>query len=159
MKKRVLGSLIMAGMLAVPATSLLAADTQMGVGIGVTGNTSVVRGTVNIAKDMRIEPYFTYTYTDPDNAPSRSNIGLGAAFHMMKSVNSKVRTYYGALAGINSNDNGVTTDTIFSLGPVVGAEYFFDTHFTLGAEANLYFGFGDYTTVGTNTTAMLRYYF
>jgi len=159
MKKSVFSSALMAGLLAVGATNLSAADLKMGAGVGVTGNTSVLRGTLQFAPDMRVEPFFTYSYNDPDKGESTSNLGLGAAFHIIQPLNSKVRTYFGALAGVNSNDNGTTTNTVFSLGPVAGAEYFLDPHFTLGAEANLYFGFGDSTTVGTNTTAMLRYYF
>ncbi|WP_457746401.1 hypothetical protein [Sulfurimonas sp.] len=157
MNKSVILGAILASLLTVTTAS--AAQNQFGLGVGATGDTATIRGTINLNKDMRLEPYFGYTYTDPKGASSQSNLDIGVAFHMVKKVNTKVRGYYGAFAGINDNDNGVVTNTIFTVGPVVGAEYFFDSHFTLGAEARMYLGFGDYSTLGTNSSVLLRYYF
>lgn len=132
---------------------------QFGLGVGITGNNaSQVRGTINLNKDMRLEPYLSFNYVNPDNASSRTTLNLGTAFHMMKNINTNLNMYYGGYVGIGYADS-VTSSTILNFGPVGGVEYALDKQFTLGAEISVNIGILDTTSVATNTTALLRYYF
>ena len=140
-------------------TTAMAKDTQLGVGVAVAGkNSATIRGTVSLENNLRLEPYVGVTYAD-NSGTSSTDFTLGAALHVMKPVSSKINGYFGGFAGIDSNDNGVTTTSNFNFGPVAGVEYAFDRQFTLGAEVRAYLGFGDVTRVGTDSAVLVRYYF
>lgn len=137
-----------------------AAENQLGMGISVAGNDALLRGTINLDKTMRLEPFLGYTYTKPDGGTSRTDLSLGTGFHLLKPINSKINMYYGGFVGIVNYDYGNNSSgTVFGLGPVAGVEYAFDKQFTLGAEAKINLGFGDTTTFGTDSAVVLRYYF
>jgi len=151
-------------------TSLMAQEPQFGVGIGVTSlnnnaisvlgiGATTIRGTVTLGDGLRLEPYLGFGYTDPDGSESVTDINLGSALHMVKPVSAKVNAYYGGYVGLDSIDVGSTSYTTFNLGPVAGVEYAFDPQFTLGAEVSVNVGFGDVTSVATNSAVLLRYYF
>jgi len=141
------------------STSAVAADNQFGVGVSVAGDAAQLRGTINLDNTMRLEPFFGYTYENPDGGNSRTNLSIGTAFHFMKPVSSKINLYYGAFAGLDNTDVGNGSSNVFALGPVAGVEYAFDKQFTLGAEAKVNIGFGDTTVFGTDSAVILRYYF
>ena len=135
-------------------SSVAVADEQkFGVGVSVNQNTTTIRGTVNLDKTMRLEPFLGFTY---DNANNNSNttLEIGTAFHLLQSINSNMNAYYGGYVGyIDRVNSGL------ALGPVAGVEYALDPQFTLGAEVRVDFGFGDVTNIGTNSEVILRYYF
>ncbi len=143
------------------STSAVADEPQFGLGVGVAGqNSTTIRGTITLDDQLRLEPYFGFSYLNPDKGDSRTDIELGSALHIMAPINNKIRAYYGGFAGIKNHDYGNgDSGTVLNLGPVAGVEYAFDPHFTLGAEVRLNAGFGDYTTIGTDSAVLLRYYY
>ena len=157
MKKSLLS--IAVATLALSTPSMVAAQ-DFGIGVGITGNNaSVIRGDIGLDNNMRLEPYLGFGYKNPDVGSSTSTFTLGTAFHLQKSISEKVNLYYGAFIDYSSTDYGVTSVSSFNLGPVAGAEYAFDKHFSLGAEVAVGLGFGDATVFGTTSTALIRYYF
>jgi len=160
MNKKILKIVTASALVATMATSAMADDTQFGVGVGISGqNSTTIRGTISLDNDLRLEPYFGFSYIDPDNAQSETNLELGSALHVMTPINNKINAYYGGFAGIQNYDNGVTSGTTFNFGPVAGVEYAFDKQFTLGAEVGAGIGFGDATTFKTTSSVLVRYYF
>ncbi|MEA2072154.1 MAG: hypothetical protein U9O86_01110 [Campylobacterota bacterium] len=156
--KNILTKLVTSFTITTMACSTLWAQ-QFGLGVGVTGNNaSVIRGTIDLNENMRLEPYVSFAYVNPKNTPSSTTVSVGTAFHLMQSINDKLSMYYGGYTGIGYADFGTTT-TILNFGPVGGVEYALDKQFTLGAEINVNIGVVDTTSVGTNSTAILRYYF
>lgn len=157
MKKSLLS--VAVATLALSTPSIVAAQ-DFGVGVGITGNnTSVVRVDIGLDSNMRLEPYVGFSSNNPDVGPSTSTFTLGTAFHLQKNVSQNVNLYYGAYVDYNSVDVGIGSTSTFNLGPVAGAEYAFDKHFSLGAEVAVNLGFGDGSVFGTTSTALIRYYF
>jgi hypothetical protein len=145
---------------AVLSNTAVASDTtQLGLGVGITGDTTTLRGTIDLDNSLRLEPYFGFSYKDPNGGKSTTNLKIGTALHVKQALTNIINGYYGGFFGINNYDNGVTSSTIVNLGPVAGVEYAFDKQFTLGAEVRLNFGLGDDTVIGTNSAVLLRYYF
>jgi hypothetical protein len=142
------------------ATTVMADEQQFGMGVGVAGTDSTtIRGTVSLDDGLRLEPFFGFTYQNPDKGDAATNVNVGTALHMTKMINSKINAYYGGFVGIARQDDGDNIDTIFNLGPVAGVEYAFDKQFTLGAEVRFDLGLGDNTVIGTDSSVLLRYYF
>jgi len=140
--------------------SSTASAQELGLGVGITGNSSsVISGVVGLNEDVRLAPYFSFrSESDPSSAAFR----IGTAFHMLHGVSEKVKLYYGAFAGVNYShiDTGKkVSTTLLEVGPVGGVEYALDKQFTLGAEISLDMAFGDKTVVSTNSMALIRYYF
>lgn len=142
------------------STTALAQDHKFGLGIGVApSNSAVIRGTINLDETTRLEPFFGFSYINPDKGDSTSRVELGTAFHLLKPINPKMNAYYGAYVSYQKNDTGNADQSLFILGPVAGVEYALDEQFTLGAEVNIGLGFGDATVFGTDSAVILRYYF
>ncbi|WP_297442696.1 hypothetical protein [Sulfurimonas sp.] len=142
------------------STSAVASEAQQfGLGVGVTGDATTLRGTVSLDDGLRLEPYFGFSYLSPKTGNSQSDLQIGSALHMVQAINNDINAYYGGFVGIGNTDNGVSAVTTFNLGPVAGVEYKLDKQFTLGAEMRMNFGFGDDTVIGTNSSVLLRYYF
>ena len=150
-------------------TSLSASDeaNKFGLGIQLDTDTSyVIRGTIDLEDDMRIEPYFGFLYSD-DDFVSSTDFQIGAALHWTKSISDKVNMYYGAYAGYLNADAkfgtsltaGAADISVFHLGPVAGVEYYLADQVSLGAEVRAYVGFGDATIFSTDSNVVLRYYF
>ncbi|WP_297484982.1 hypothetical protein [Sulfurimonas sp.] len=146
------------------STAAVADEPQFGLGVGVAGqNSATLRGTISLEDNMRVEPYFGFSYQDknPSNGNSETTLDVGSALHMMQPINSVLTAYYGGFAGIHNYDYGTgnNSGTIFNFGPVAGVEYALDKQFTLGAEMRFNLGFGDETAIGTESSVLLRYYF
>ena len=161
MNKFVLKTLSTVALVGALSTSAVADEPQFGLGVGVAGqNSTTIRGTVTLDDQLRLEPYFGFSYLNPDTGSSKTDITLGSALHVMAPINNKISAYYGGFAGIKNYDYGNgDSGTILNLGPVAGVEYAFDQKFTLGAEVRFDVGFGDYTAVSTDSSVLLRYYF
>jgi len=161
MNKIVLKTLSTVALVGALSTTAVADEPQIGIGVGVAGqNSTTLRGTVRIEDNLRLEPFFGFSYLDPDKGSSSRNLELGSALHILAPINSKIRAYYGVYVGLLNYDYGNSNSgTVFNLGPVAGVEYAFDPHFTLGAEVRLNAGFGDYTTIGTDSAVLVRYYY
>ena len=171
MNKFILKTLSVAAVAAMLSTSAMADDQKYGVGVGVAGQSTLLRGIVNLDNDLRLEPFFAFGYQDADTT-SNSNFQLGTSVEVVKSVSTNISAYYGGYVGLATTSvditlpNGLggtttrnTSSTNFNLGPVAGVEYAFDKQFTLGAEVQFDLGFGDVTTFGTNSSVLLRCYF
>ena len=146
------------------STAAVADEPQFGLGVGVAGqHSATLRGTISLEDNMRVEPYFGFSYQDknPSNGNSETTLDVGSALHMMQPISSVLTAYYGGFAGIHNYDygSGAVSGTIFNFGPVAGVEYALDKQFTLGAEMRFNLGFGDETAIGTESSVLLRYYF
>ena len=146
------------------STAAVADETQFGLGVGVAGqNSATLRGSISLENNMRVEPYFGFSYQDknPNTNNSQTTLDVGSALEMMKPINSVLTAYYGGFAGIHNYDYGTgnNSGTIFNFGPVAGVEYALNQQFTLGAEMKFNFGFGNETVLGTSSSVLLRYYF
>ena len=156
--KKSLATLVMASLALSTPSMVMAQD--FGLGVGIAGNDStVIRGDIGLDQGMRLEPYFGFASVNPDVGPTQSAFTLGTAFHLQNEISSNVKYYYGGFVDYKSVDTGFTSTSSFNLGPVAGAEYAFDEHFSLGAEVAVQLGFGDATVFGTTSTALIRYYF
>jgi len=158
---KIVSKTLLATMAAVTfTTSATAAQPQLGLGVSVAGNNSaMIRGTVDLQNNLRLEPYLGLTYDDPSGAKSTTELEVGSALHMMQPINSSLKGYYGGFVGIDTYDKTGNSGTIVNLGPVAGVEYALDPQFTLGAEVRFNLGFGDQTVVNTDSSVLLRYYF
>lgn len=159
-KKSVTSTFLMS---ALAVTASLAAEPTMGVGVGLSSDTTTIRFPIDIAPDMRIEPEFGLAYADNDGN-SNTDFALGSGFYLLNHPSQQINLYFGgkALVGYTSYDYGNGNDdstTQLRLGGVFGFEYLFDRHFSAGGEAGAYIGFGDATTFNTEGLALLRYYF
>lgn len=160
MYKTVIKGLSTLALTSLLASSALAQESQFGVGVGVASdNAALLRGTINLDNNMRLEPFFGYTYKNPDNQPSISYLELGTALHLLQPISSKINAYYGGYVGYENDEINGNGNSLFKLGPVAGVEYAFDKQFTLGAEVGLGLGFGDEIIVTTDSAVILRYYF
>jgi len=160
MNKFMLKTLLAAALAGALSTAAVADEPQLGLGVSVAGNNSaMIRGTVDLQSNLRLEPYLAFSYDDPSGSKSSTDLEVGSALHIMQPIKSALNGYYGGFVGIDTYDNGSNSGTIVNLGPVAGVEYAFDPQFTLGAEVRFNLGFGDKTVVNTDSSVLLRYYF
>ena len=146
------------------STTAFADEPEFGLGVGINGqNSATLRGIISLENNMRVEPYFGFSYQDPNpsNGNSQTILNVGSALEMTKPINNVLKAYYGGFAGIQSYDygSGNNSGTIFNFGPVAGVEYALNKQFTLGAEMKFNFGFGNATVLGTDSSVLVRYYF
>ncbi len=139
-----------------------AAEGDFGIGVSATGNNATtIRAEVKLEPNLRLEPFFGFTYVD--DGISKTNLSIGTAAHIYGSVSEKISMYYGGFVGIGytKEDTGTASasNTNFNFGPVAGVEYALDPKFSVGTEVGVTLGFGDVTTFGTSTSVLLRYYF
>jgi len=161
MVKKILATSLLGAAL---ATAAMAEDaTTIGVGVGLSNDSYVLRLPININKEVRVEPEFGLDYqNDTNNDHTGFVMGAGGYYMMQPSTN--VNFYVGGKLLVdyyhydygNGNDDTITQ---FVLGPVGGFEYMLDRHVSLGGEAGVYLGVGDLTTVNTQGQAILRYFF
>ena len=146
------------------ATTAVADEPQFGLGVGVAGqNSATLRGIISLENNMRLEPYFGFSYQDknPTTNNTQTTLDVGSALQMIQPINNVLSAYYGGFVGIHNYDYGTANNsgTIFNFGPVAGVEYALDKQFTLGAEMKFNFGFGNETVLRTESSVLLRYYF
>ena len=158
MKKKIQTALFTGAVLAALATPTMADDTQVGVGASFNGDTTEIRGSVTLDEHLRLEPYFGLNYQNPDQGSSTTDYTIGTTLEYTKDLHDKINGYVGGFAGIDHIDRG-SGSTNFVFGPLAGVEYAFHSHFTLGGEIRLNVGVGDDTTLRTDSTILLRYYF
>lgn len=142
--------------------SLLAEESRVGLGVGISDNSLTLRMPIAIDPELRIEPEFDFDYT-AQSSQKQLHFTLGTGFHVLQQQAVNTHVYFGGktLIDYDEYDLGSTSKTMtrLILGGVVGFEYAFDANFTLGGEASLLLGLGDYTTLNTRGEALLRYYF
>jgi len=130
-------------------------DTKVGVGVfyeavdrnfdGVDGNVTV---TVPILlPSVRLEPQIGYSLTsrsvtgEDDETDAILEIG-GGAFKTLRTYDN-ADVYAGGRIGLlhrsQSSGNTTLSETGFFIGPAVGGEYHLSDHFSLGAEAGLFY--------------------
>lgn len=161
------------------ATPLAAA---VEVGLGVTINNSYQYGTggYGIAMPLRfgnftIEPEVSYYRSSSDSSYQSSptnnfeyentQFNLESGFYWHQQVIPSVETYVGGRVGYTKTDysytypvspgnNYIGDESGFYLGPTVGAEYFFNKHFSIGLDVSALFDSrsGDSVSGGTLAT-------
>lgn len=123
-------------------------DLDIGVGVffeGTDGSTTV---TVPILlPSVRLEPQVGYARTsrtvtgDDDETDTVLEIG-GGVFKTLRTYQS-ANVYAGGRVGLvqrsQSSGNTTLSETGFFIGPALGGEYSFGDHFSLGAEAGLFY--------------------
>ena len=159
MKKKILGSLVACSLLttAIYANEDNNTSKKYGMGISIGSSSNIVRLPIDMSNDMRLEPYIGFKFNDNDYGSS-TNVQAGIALEKMYTIESNLKGYYGAFLGVESYSGGETT-TSAALGPIIGAEYYLNDKFCIGAEVRINAILGDTTTVETDTSALIRYYF
>ena len=145
-------------LLATLGTQAMAEDTQVGVAASFNQNSSEIRGIVGLNDDLRLEPFIAFAYISPDEGDSFINYTIGSTLEYTKELHTNINGYAGGFAAISHLDAG-DGNTNFFFGPLAGVEYEFTPNFTLGGEVRFEIGVGDYTTLSTNSSILLRYYF
>ena len=146
-------ALISASAVLMISSVAVADNNKLGVGVSVAGTSTTVRAPIKLDDKMRLEPFIGFEYINK-NSSSNTNFEIGTGFHLLQAINSNINAYYGGYVGyIDRGNSGL------ELGPVAGVEYAFNPQFTLGAEVRVDFGFGDITTIRTDSSVLLRYYF
>ena len=160
MRKKLQTALLTGAILTAFTTPVTAdEEAKFGAAVSFNDNKTEIRGIIELEDDLRLEPYFGFTYIDPDNTPSTTNYSLGTSLEFTKTLHANLNGYAGGFIGIDHQDTGTVSTTDFLLGPVAGVEYALDPHFTVGGEVRLTIGVGDNTILGTDSTILLRYYF
>lgn len=146
---------------------------RWGIGISVSGNTGVIFVPIEVSQRFRLEPEFDVYRGESrrrDYSSTQTNLSVGSGFFAMTRTGN-VNVYYGARLTITSmlstwKDRGEPDERSgsgFSVGGVVGGEYFLGDRFTLGGEARLIVSYlrryGDSTVFRTRGLGLLRYYF
>jgi hypothetical protein len=153
-------------------------------GIGVQLDTSgAVYFPVKATDTLRIEPYFDFFERDDNETRSTDggeNQLLGAGVFMVQSKGSNLSLYYGVrLAYVRqeyyySSATSLNSEDMdgYQIEPALGFEYFIFDSVSIGGEAGYFYQNLDGSSVdssgtydadreftGTNTSALLRYYF
>jgi hypothetical protein len=139
---------------------------------------------IRISPGFRIEPEFglwrySYSRDGGDRKSTYTVLSLGCGIFPMTNK-GKVNIYYGGRLGFlsisesykNKWDGHIETDddskTDFYIGPVIGGEYLFTDHLSLGGEVQLnYTSYGRYnedvdvseSLISTKTLIFVRWYF
>ncbi len=196
MKSRMgtLSAAVSAMALAVAAPGAGAVDVGVGVSLNNVGSGSggygvsvpLRFGNITVEPDLSFYDFTsdtTYPSLPTDNSSSdNSQFALETGVYWRQQMVPSLEMYVGGRVGYSQNDNstayaaGTTskvTEEGFYLGPTLGAEYFFNPHFSLGLDVSLLFGSfsAEYSTNGVVTTerdtdrvdyqtrAKLRFYF
>ncbi|MCH8013168.1 MAG: outer membrane beta-barrel protein [Candidatus Marinimicrobia bacterium] len=166
--------------------------TQVGVAVAITDIKEVFQYideaisapeifiTINVSPKLRLEPGIAFFQSSSGNGDFKSSsksfsIGLGI-FPM--TLKDGINLYYGARLGLirtsseysfNGSDSEEMSAGGFFIAPTVGGEYFLNSSFTLGGEAQLrYASFtkedgideeGTSSTTSTRALLFLRFYF
>ena len=125
-----------------------------GVGLTLNGDRGVVRAIAGIEEGVRIEPYLGFSYINPDIGLSSMRYSVGSTLEFTKKLDEHVLAYYGGFAALE--DNGAFE---FVAGPLAGAEYGIDAHFSVGAEVRFRIGIGDNAILETDSSLLVRYKF
>lgn len=161
--------------LSATANAQEAARRPFGLGIsivpleGAGAPTIEVYAPIAIAPNLRVEPSIGILTRDRSAGEVDSrDVTLGVGLFYVQRVAEPVDLYMGGRFKLNfaKLDNGVADDsgTDVILAAAVGAEHYFATHFSLGAEAQLGFRSdsdvsGDASGLFTTGLAFLRFYF
>ena len=156
LKKIVYGTVVA---MVIGSSVAIADDANIGVGVSIGDTNSQIRMPIELDNSLRLEPYFGFSYKNPDDAASTTNWQIGAALHKEKEFKEAISGYYGGYLGFERNEIDNSSQNVFILGPVAGIEYALEKNFTIGGEVRLNIGFGDETQVETQTAVLLRYYF
>ena len=143
---------------------------------------------INVAPSFRLEPFLGFDFTsydwDGDADDSRSTVELGIGILPTIRKGSAV-IYIGGRIGLaitsgEYKDSGgdvyvESTEASFWIGPVIGGEYYFNPHISLGGEMAISYGSSadetNYTSefmddeedtisgIGTETAIFIRFYF
>lgn len=150
------------------------ARRPFGLGISIEPLVAVsptieVYAPIAIAPNLRVEPSLGILTRDgPANSVDRSDVTVGVGLFYVQRVAAPVDLYMGGRLKLNfaSEDDGTNDDsgTDVILAAAIGAEHYFVTHFSLGAEAQLGFRSdsdvsGDDSGLFTTGLAFLRFYF
>lgn len=149
-----------------------AADNpKIGLGVSINADTSTIKAPILLGQ-LRIEPELTWSYNDYDGPTSNSSFAIGSGLYLQKEIEQDLLLYFGGklilglqnnttLAPTTANPNATRSKstTGVELAGITGVEYFFTEHFSVGGEAGLSISFGNTTSFGTISAALLRYYF
>ncbi len=158
MRKNFKKAVVASALLATLSTQASATDSQVGVAASFNQNTSEIRGIVGLNDNLRLEPFIAFAYISPDEGDSFTNYTVGSTLEYTKELHTNIDGYIGGFGAITHFDAG-DGNTNFFFGPLAGVEYEFTPNFTLGGEIRFEIGVGDLTTLSTNSSILLRYYF
>jgi len=167
----------------------------VGIGVNVLDITNIISGQgstiyipINVASAFRLEPFLgfnTISY-DPEGDADESETNMQLGIGILPTIRRKNAVIYiGGRIGIafgseeNKDSNGdvyrKNSDFSFGLGPVLGGEYYFNPHISLGGEMAISYRTSTYKTdytnqfqddeedkisgIGTESKIFIRFYF
>ena len=154
---RFLPALLLAfAVFAIPAQGQSAdGNTKVGLGVffeGVDSNFGGLDGNVTVTvpihlSSVRLEPQIGYSRTSRsvtgDDDESEAVLELGGGVFTTVRTYESASVYAGGRIGLlrrsQSSGNATLTETGIFVGPALGGEYYLGDHFSLGAEAGLFY--------------------
>ncbi len=189
--RKILVTIIVISMLILLSNSVFAQDKAyrvFGLGVNIM-DYGTVYIPINVASAFRLEPFVGFDFTSyeefsNENEGSESDMQFGIGILPMIRRGSAV-IYIGGRVGIafysdeykNSDGDAIWeySDFSFGIGPVIGGEYYFNPHISLGGEMSIMFqtftNERNYTSefqvdleggevgIGTESAIFIRFYF
>ena len=169
-------------------SSATLAQVQTGVGVSVQDSGSKIYVPINITKEFRIEPTFSYAQQNSDREDYSEfefkTYELGIGLFGVKAIASEFNFLYGLNLGLSRGSSENTYDDSdskyesemkgVSLSHIVGFEYYFVENISIGSEVALVYSKLDITdsssfdddedkssqkTITTDTSLNIRFYF
>jgi hypothetical protein len=170
------------GALSMGSSQVLAAE--LGVGVSVQSDDSIIYVPIDVNKSFRIEPSIRYLKNETDIGLGvdleSETLELAVGLFGLSEVSESIRIYYGGrLAYLDQESDqtifaGVIGGNIiltsvdsdgYRISPTLGFEYMINDRFSIGGEAEYFFqdidrdGAGDSETSGTDTRLIVRFRF
>lgn len=160
-----------AGLIAGFSCSAGAAD--FGLGVSVKSGDTTLYFPIGVSPGFLIEPSLNYTHSDAGQIGGAQNettsLGASVGLFGLKTTDHSVRLYYGARLGyVEAKQEfsfpGVPTQSRdqdgYRIAPLIGFEYLFNDHLSLGGEGGYYYSeLDDDAGDGTFSNVILRYRF
>jgi hypothetical protein len=134
-----------------------AVAAEYGIGISAKSDNGLLYFPIDVSPKFRVEPYLRHSSFD---STSTSNFGSGVTFKSESDSveggagifgllvpKESVRLYYGGRASYFDGDSHSSSAAIqsrqsfygYRITPIIGFEYLFNSHFTLGGEVGYFF--------------------
>ena len=186
-KSRMLMKIILASILLVGLFSSQCFAAEYGLGISVEDNDPRIFIPINITDNFRTELSLYYGASERDSSTSSSEsegYEFGLGLFGLKNLYENTQIYYGCRflyfngkskyedksSGVFFSPSRNSDYKAYSVAPTLGIEYFMTENIALGGEFEFHYedssyeyddstDDSDYTSTGTDTRLILRYYF
>ena len=177
----------------IAAVASNAQASEVGIGVSAKSDDAWIYVPIDVSAKFRMEPSIRYTSSESTSSAQfiapppfvvysteAHTVELGIGLFGLLSPHESVRVYYGGRVSYMDGETEVTSEGRidrssydgYRIAPTVGFEYLFNSHFTLGGEAAVYYESLEGTSIqgefltksdfdrnGTATYLVLRYFF